>query len=100
MKLQLLCFAAPSSTGVPVQTRAALGLTHVSFVVEDLASVESRMVVLGGTVVEQTREHTKIPGGVMDIVYLADPDGVRIELVQYGPGDTTASAVPTEEHIS
>jgi lactoylglutathione lyase len=34
-------------------------------------------------VLEDTRTHVDIPGGGVDIVFLADPDGVRIELSQF-----------------
>lgn len=32
-----------------------------------------------------TRSHIPMPTGSMDVLFLADPDGVRIELVQENP---------------
>ena len=52
--------------------------------VEDrLAAVEARLVELGCTVVESTRTRMPIPGGRMELLFLADPDGTRIELMSY-----------------
>ena len=51
--------------------------------VDDLPAVVARLVALGARVLEDTRTHVDIPGGGVDIVFLADPDGVRIELSQF-----------------
>ena len=82
-KLQLMCFTSPSPTGQPAATRSQLGFTHMSLIVQDLAAVEAQLAALGGTAIEQTREHSRIPGGAIDMLFMADPDGVRIELSQY-----------------
>jgi lactoylglutathione lyase len=40
-------------------------------------------VDLGATPIEYTRTHFPMRGGAMDMLFLADPDGVRIELSQF-----------------
>ena len=62
----------------------ALGLTHLSFRVEDLEAVTARLVALGGRVLEDTRVDNPRYGA--SVLFLVDPDGTRIELVQQ-PGD-------------
>jgi catechol 2,3-dioxygenase-like lactoylglutathione lyase family enzyme len=88
VKLELVSWPAPGVHGSPSQSRNQLGLTHLAFDVTDLPSVESRLVALGATVLEGTRLHIERPEFNKDLVFLADPDGARIELVetQVGPG--------------
>jgi lactoylglutathione lyase len=83
--IELLAFARPDPEGPagrrPVQR---LGLTHLSFRVDDVEGVARRLVELGGTRLDQTR--TTIPFGdtALDFLYLTDPDGTRIELMDLG----------------
>jgi lactoylglutathione lyase len=65
-------------------SRNQLGFTHFAVYVDDLDAEIARLVECGGTVVERTR--TKIGEGPMsvELVFIADPDGVRVELMQAG----------------
>lgn len=83
MAIELLAYASPGVTGKPSMNRNQLGLTHVSFVVEDLDAAEKHLVDCGGTVLENTR-FADDPD-VVQIIFLADPDGTRVELLRY-PG--------------
>ena len=80
--IELLGWRHPAAVGSAATSRHQLGFTHLSVNVDDLAAVEARLVGLGAHVLENTRTHVDLPGGGVDIVFLADPDGVRIELSQ------------------
>jgi len=87
VRIEIIGWTTPPAEGTPLTARNHVGLTHLSFYVDDLSAVEARLVALGATVLEDTRLHIDVPDGQLDMVFLADPDGVRIELVQ----DTTRS---------
>lgn len=76
MKIELLLFLEPGVSGTPSATRNQVGLTHLSFSVDDLDVATKHLVDCGATVVEGTRAS---PG--IDLLFLADPDGVRVELM-------------------
>lgn len=83
MKIELLGWTSPRPSGVPSTSRGQIGLTHLSFNVVDIASVEARLVELGGTVIESTRTAIEPgPGATMHLLFLADPDGTRVELME------------------
>lgn len=77
LAIELLAYATPSPTGTPSASRRSLGLTHLSLYVDDLDAAIAHVVECGGTVLDDTRQS---PG--IDLVFLADPDGVRVELMQ------------------
>ena len=64
----------------------ARGLTHLSLVSDDLDNDSKRLRALGGRVLDSTRIHN--PAYESSAVFLLDPDGTRIELVQRS-GDPT-----------
>ena len=76
LKIELLGWSSPRPEGQPSQRRNQLGLTHLSFYVDDVDRVARRLVECGGTLLPDTRQS---PG--IDLVFLADPDGTRIELM-------------------
>ena len=76
LKLELLHYPDGSASGVPSTSRGHLGLTHLCFTVEDQESVAARLVACGGQVLEHTRSNVGV-----SILFLADPDGTRIELL-------------------
>ena len=76
LKIELLHFLSPLPTGAPAARRNELGFTHVSFIVDDLEGVATRLVALGGTTLAGTRA---VLG--YDVVFVADPDGTRVELM-------------------
>jgi catechol 2,3-dioxygenase-like lactoylglutathione lyase family enzyme len=83
--IELLAFSEPAAFG-DGRLRAVnqLGLTHLSFRVEDLAATEARVVELGGAVVESSRTKIDLGGAPLEFVYCTDPDGVRVELMDFG----------------
>jgi len=83
--IELLGFTEPSPLGDPVRRPInQLGLTHLSFRVDDLPGTAARIAELGGTVLEHTRTGFDFSGTALDFVYCTDPDGVRIELMDLG----------------
>lgn len=76
MKIELLHFVNPEVHGTPSATRNQVGLTHLSFYVDDLDAATAHLVACGATVIDETRAS---PG--IDLLFLADPDGVRVELM-------------------
>jgi lactoylglutathione lyase len=83
--IELLAFRQPAPFG-EAERRAVnrLGLTHLSFRVDDVEAVAGRIAELGGTVVEQTKTVFDFDGTALEFVYCTDPDGVRIELMNLG----------------
>jgi predicted enzyme related to lactoylglutathione lyase len=53
-----------------------LGITHMAFIVDDLAETAERIASLGGTVLR----HTHVAGPMGDMMFATDPDGTRLEL--------------------
>jgi len=83
--IELLAFRDPSPFGE--RTRRAvnqLGLTHLSFRVEDVPATAARIVELGGSIVESSRTTIDLGGTALEFLYCTDPDGVRVELMDLG----------------
>jgi len=80
LRVELLKFHEPGVVGSPSQRRNQLGLTHLCFFVDDVDVAAERMLEYGGFVLDQTRSNLGT-----DIVFLMDPDGVRIELMRGVP---------------
>jgi catechol 2,3-dioxygenase-like lactoylglutathione lyase family enzyme len=80
--IELLALRRPRAHGAPSASRGALGLTHLSFVVDDVDTVAARLVELGGSVLESTRLRYDVGSGESELVFLADPDGIRVELLR------------------
>ncbi len=78
LAVELLYYVQPSPTGTPSARRNQLGLTHLSFYVEDVDATAAALVAAGGTIVESTRT---VAEGIV-LLFLHDPDGTRIELMQ------------------
>jgi lactoylglutathione lyase len=82
LKIELLGWTSPQPFGTPSTSRGQIGITHLSFNVVDMDAVEARLIELGATVVESTRTKMPFPGGSMNLLFLADPDGTRVELME------------------
>jgi len=80
--IELLGWSSPTAHGKPSQTRNQLGMTHLSFVVTDLSAVEAKLVELGGNVIESTRTLIPMGDSMLKLLFLADPDGTRVELME------------------
>ena len=87
VRLELLHYREPGHRGEGlVRPMNALGLTHLSLRVDDLDATVAALRAAGVRVLEHTRIDGPIAGTAA--VFLVDPDGTRIELVQM-PGDPT-----------
>ena len=75
--IELLHYESPGVIGTPSSRRNQLGITHLSFWVDDFDAAVDHLVALGGTLLESTRASEG-----MDLVFLADPDGTRVELMR------------------
>ena len=76
MKIELIHYPERVPEGTPSTSRGQLGLTHLSFTVKKVDESAARLVEQGGTILEHTRANVGI-----EIVFLTDPDGTRIELM-------------------
>ena len=65
-------------------------LTHLSFLVTDLAATLERLRALGARVLDETRLARE--GAGPEAIFVTDPDGTRIELVEgdFDPAAYTA----------
>lgn len=86
-RIELLHYASPGhrGDGTP-RAMNALGLTHLSFRVDNLATTLDVLKRAGVPILEQT--HIDIPAFAAAAIMITDPDGTLIELVQ-SPGDLT-----------
>jgi catechol 2,3-dioxygenase-like lactoylglutathione lyase family enzyme len=80
LALELLAWRSPGAAGRPSTRRNELGFTHLSFVVADVDAAARHLVSCGGTLLSATRTGRGDPKAVQ-IVFVADPDGVRVELM-------------------
>ena len=95
LRLELLHFAAPGHERDDApRPMNRLGLTHLAVRVDDLAATLAAFERAGVEVLAQTRIRNPERGS--QVVYVLDPDGVRIELVEL-PGDPTG---PLGEQLS
>lgn len=85
LTLELLAYASPGVFGTPHHRRNQLGLTHLSFVVDDIEARARGLEAVGGTVLEDTRHL----GEDVHIVFVADPDGNRVELMSFPGGGSS-----------
>jgi predicted enzyme related to lactoylglutathione lyase len=80
-----LHYRSPGVFGTPSNRRNQLGLTHLSFVVDDVDAAAAELVTYGGTIVAGTRSGQDDPDSVQ-IIFVADPDGTRVELMRLAKG--------------
>jgi glyoxylase I family protein len=72
--LELLAYPAPGTLGDGApRAMNRVGLTHLSFEVDDLEAIAERVRAVGGRVLDSSR--------IAPAVFVTDPDGTRIELV-------------------
>ena len=77
-RIELLSYPTPGTTGSSERRPMnQLGLTHLSFVVDDLDAVLGAVRRHGGSVVEATRMEARATA-----IFVTDPDGTRIELIE------------------
>jgi glyoxylase I family protein len=85
LRIELLHYRSPGVFGTPSTRRNQLGLTHLSFVVDDVDDAAAELVTYGGTIIEGTRSGQHDPS-MVQIIFLADPDGTRVELMRLADG--------------
>lgn len=77
-KIELLAYSEPAVVGAPSASRGQLGFTHLAFTVSDVEATAVALVECGGTRLAHTRASVGI-----EILFVADPDGSRIELMSF-----------------
>jgi catechol 2,3-dioxygenase-like lactoylglutathione lyase family enzyme len=77
LTVELIGWTSPAPTGTPSTSRGSLGLTHLSFTVDDVDALATHLVAHGGRLLPETRQDVGV-----QVVFLADPDGTRVELMQ------------------
>ena len=87
LRIELLHYPIPGSVGVAeARPMNQLGLTHMALRVENLDDAIAKLTALGGRALEQTRIRNQEYGS--EILYLTDPDGVRLELIEVAKDPT------------
>ena len=71
-----------ATVGEASRFRNQRGLTHLSFEVDDIVAVEDRLLTLGGHRLPDARVKVERDPQDISLVFLTDPDGTRIELLQ------------------
>ena len=90
VRIELLHYEAPGHVGEPTaRPMNQLGLTHLAIRVTDLEALLTRLRAEGFEVIEASRIDNPAFGS--SVVFVLDPDGVRIELIEM-PGDPGAPA--------
>jgi catechol 2,3-dioxygenase-like lactoylglutathione lyase family enzyme len=78
LRLELLEFSEPGHVGAPTPRPVnQLGFSHLSLRVADLDAALARLRAAGGRVLDETRIDAPARA-----VFVTDPDGTRVELVQ------------------
>ncbi|MBO9523602.1 MAG: VOC family protein [Nocardioidaceae bacterium] len=87
IRVELLQWEDVPITGGGRRPMTELGFTHLSFRVDDIGELDEAVAAYGGEVVAHTRQVLGDPGdpAAPRLVYLTDPDGTRIELMQNVP---------------
>lgn len=87
IRLELLHWLQPEAEG-PATRRpmTRLGITHLCFRVADLEAAAAKVEECGGSVHRQTLTELPNDGGrPVRLLYVTDPDGVRVELMEGVP---------------
>ena len=81
-RLELMGWEMPAVHGEASRFRNQRGLTHLSFEVDDIVAVEDQLLALGGHRLPDARVTVERQPADISLVFLTDPDGTRIELLQ------------------
>lgn len=85
MRIELLQFI-PSSGAMPADGANRPGRVHLTFLVDDIQHIVARLDAMGVPFNSAPVTNTEGPNKGAQIVFLTDPDGVWIELIQPPPG--------------
>jgi catechol 2,3-dioxygenase-like lactoylglutathione lyase family enzyme len=82
--IELIHFQEPQPfSGAGLRPMNQIGLTHLSFIAEDVDALAARLETHGGKILHETRTVIETPGAETTILlFCTDPDGTRIELYQ------------------
>jgi catechol 2,3-dioxygenase-like lactoylglutathione lyase family enzyme len=84
---EILHFEEPHPHGSPSTRRDQIGFTHLTVDVDDLDATIAHLAACDGTVIPSTRTRYVSDGGqVIEVVFVTDPDGVRVELACHHGG--------------
>jgi lactoylglutathione lyase len=86
--LELISYERPPS-GPADTERSTLGAGHLAFIVDDIFEVTERLRSFGAHIINQPVEITAGINKGGWAVYLNDPDGVTLELIQQRPSEGT-----------
>jgi lactoylglutathione lyase len=89
--LELVCYERPHSAAADVE-RNTLGVGHLAFVVDDIFESADRLRAMGAEFVSDPVHITEGINAGGWTVYLRDPDGVNLELVQQRRQDKAGNA--------
>jgi catechol 2,3-dioxygenase-like lactoylglutathione lyase family enzyme len=81
LAIELLAYRSPGAIGAPSARRNQLGFTHLSLYADDLAASAQHLVACGGKLVAGTHADTD----AVELLFVEDPDGVRVELIRNKP---------------
>jgi catechol 2,3-dioxygenase-like lactoylglutathione lyase family enzyme len=89
--LELIEYLVPEGGPADLE-RNTTGAGHLAFLVDDIETMTARLTALGATPLSQPNEITEGINKGGKAVYLHDPDGIMLELLQ--PADSLAGAAP------
>jgi catechol 2,3-dioxygenase-like lactoylglutathione lyase family enzyme len=81
-RLGLMGWDTPGLQGAASQFRNQRGLTHLSFEVDDIDATVARLLDLGGMAIPGARMQLGGTPPAVTVVFVTDPDGIRLELLQ------------------
>lgn len=90
MRLELWHFEQPVAERTAARPMNSIGLTHFALRVDDIDAAIARAEAHGGRCLPATRTRANTDGFQSDIVYVLDPDGVRVELLWMPEGTDLA----------
>lgn len=90
MRLELWHFEQPVAERTAARPMNSIGLTHFALRVDDIDAAITRAEAHGGRCLPATRTRANTVGFQSDIVYVLDPDGVRVELLWMPEGTDLA----------
>ena len=89
LRLELLSWINPGPEGPRTRRpMTALGMTHLCFRVEDVEELAETVRANGGEVHRHTLSELPgagVGGGPLRLIYVTDPDGVRVEFMSGAP---------------
>jgi catechol 2,3-dioxygenase-like lactoylglutathione lyase family enzyme len=81
LAIELLAYRSPGAFGAPSTRRNQLGLTHLSLYVDDVSAAVQHLVACGGKLLPATHAEND----AVELTFVEDPDGVRVELIRNKP---------------